>query len=116
MYNTNLYYKLLCQKRYALLDAIVCEDLDDLLAIEPNKRTAKQKKAISYLQRFEKSVNQGKRNIKMLHKLSELYKHRRVTKFWSPFPILLNIKIFFEENKNGDVYVYSRCNIYGRRN
>lgn len=72
MYNTNLYYKLLCQKRYALLDAIVCEDLDDLLAIEPNKRTAKQKKAISYLQRFEKSVNQGKRNMKMLHKLSEV--------------------------------------------
>ena len=23
-----------------------------------------------------------------------------MTKFWSPFPILLNIKNFFEENKN----------------
>ena len=69
MYNTHLYYTLLCQQRYALLDAIVCEDLDDLLAIEPNKRTAKQKKAISYLQRFEKSVNQGKVNMQLFNKL-----------------------------------------------
>lgn len=72
MYNTNLYYTLLCKKSYALLDARVCEDLDDLLAIEPGKRTNKQKKAISYLQQFEKSVNQGKGNMKLLHKLSEL--------------------------------------------
>ena len=69
MYNTHLYYTLLCQKRYALLDAIVCEDLDNLLAIKPNKRTAKQKKAISYLQRFEKSVNQGKVNMQLFNKL-----------------------------------------------
>lgn len=48
------------------------EEIEDLLGIQPNRRTVNQKRRLSYLQQLEKKIKNGEYDKKLLLKANKL--------------------------------------------
>lgn len=73
MHEWRTYRKLIdAGKRYELR-TVIKEDLDDLLNIDSQKRTPKQKKKISYLQHFYKILKHRSKSEMLKKNRAEMY-------------------------------------------